>query len=110
MRLEGFDWTAISNYFQISREAWTRRLIEFQFVDPLLSVSDAVVDEAVLQYVQGRGEALIRGHLLSLGYHVPRQQMRCSISRIDSQGKAEARGERLKGESIRSMTLIISGI
>ena len=54
MRLpvEGFDWTAISNYFQISRQALTRRLVEFQFVETLLSVSDAVVDEVVLQYLQ----------------------------------------------------------
>jgi Helix-turn-helix domain of resolvase len=93
MRSEGFSWTAIAMRFGVTTQSLHRCLLSNDFVDTLVSVSNEVVDEAVLEYLKGRitgrGEVLLKGHLRSKGWYVPRQQLRDSITRIDPIGKAE---------------------
>ena len=100
MRMEGFHWNAIAIYFNISRQSLDRYLKKNNYNDPMIDINDTVLDEIVLQYLQGRpsgrGEVALRGHILSSGFKVSRQRIRDSISRVDPIGKAERMSKPIK--------------
>ena len=100
LRLEGFSCTGVAAYFHISRQSLCRYLDQVDFQDPLVAINDAVLDEIVLQYLQGRpcgrGEVAVKAHVLSSGFKVSRGRIRSSIGRVDPIGRDERKRKPIK--------------
>ena len=87
LRSLSFSWTEISHLIGVSRMTIYRRRVEYGMMD---ETSRTLSDEALSEILRELrvelpelGETMAAGRLRSMGYRVPRQQLRESLRRSD---------------------------
>lgn len=79
-----FKWTDIAGILGVSEKTVHRRVLEWN-IPTYSSISDHEVDVIVRRYLEEFpqcGEAMLRGHFLSLNLHIQRERLRQSVKRI----------------------------
>ena len=93
LRVQNVGWNEIANHpgVSVSRsklQTWRR---EVGFTDPRAQLTDENLNEIIARHVEGqprRGEIQIAAHISTLGFKVPRSQLRASIHHVDPEGVA----------------------
>ena len=87
LRSLSFSWTEIAHLLGVSRMTVYRRRVEYGLMEePSHTLTDDDLDEILRQLrveLPELGETMAAGRLRSLGYRVPRQQLREGLRRID---------------------------
>ena len=87
LRSLGFSWTEIAHLLGVSRMTVYRRRVEYGLMEePSRTLADNDLDEVLRELrieLPELGETMAAGRLRSLGYRVPRQQLREGLRRID---------------------------
>ena len=82
-----FSWTEIAHLLGVSRMTVYRRRVEYGLMEESSrTLTDNDLDEILRELrveLPELGETMAAGHLRSLGYRVPRQQLREGLRRID---------------------------
>lgn len=87
LRSLSLSWTKIAHLLEVSRMTIYRRRVEYGLMEePSDTLTDSDLDEILrelrVQFPE-LGETMAAGHFRSLGYRVPRQQLREGLRRID---------------------------
>lgn len=87
LRSLSFSWTEIAHLLGVSRMTVYRRRVEYGLMEePSRTLTDNDLDEILRELrvaLPELGETMAAGRLRSLGYRVPRQQLREGLRRID---------------------------
>ena len=82
-----FSWTEIAHLLGVSRMTIYRRRVEYGMIEePSRTLTDSDLEEILREIrveLPELGETMAAGRLRSLGYRVPRQQLREGLRRID---------------------------
>ena len=85
LRSLSFSWTEIAHLLGVSRMAIYRRRVEYGLMDETSrTLSDGDLSEVLCDQrieLPELGETMAAGHLRSMGYRVPRQQLRKGLRR-----------------------------